>query len=496
MFLTALLVTTLLSAAPAPATPAEPDPLQGYPAWARALGERYLLGQTSVFILHGNVHDLQGVPEEGGRRSYPMLREFLARDLFGSRDLVLFYDPVEGIRAAQAQTAEDLQKALGEKLKGLTTLPQAPEQALPWLHDYLHRRAAAGRSVALILPDADAVVPAGELATLSAADRQAVVMVRNWATQAALVNADVSVVLVTGRLQDVASALTREPRVGVYELPRPSAQERLDFLRESLSDPALADLVRVPAQRLVELTEGALLRELDTMLALAFSNRTPVTEQSLAQLRSKPAAAPAAGAPAAPKAPAAGVSGKAALPRTLLRLGAPPTIDAAIRELQALRVDAAPEEKALIDRWIASLREHAVLEGKSESELFSITRRSSQLMVDTGRFALTDPETQFLTAHHLWTMGRTFRDTELEPELRAMTSQWIDQFLRAFPNAGKAHLMRALFLADVAPRSPEALQAARRCLELEPALEECARAVAFLEKLHRDRAPGGQASPP
>ncbi len=301
MLLTAVLITSLLSAAPAPASaPAQAsqqDSLKGYPAWARALGERYLLGQTAVFVLHGNVNDLQATPEEGGRHSYDMLRGFLARSLFGSRDLVLLYDPASGIVGTEEQTVADLKKALGEKLRGHTTMPRVPSQALPWLHDYLRRRLAAERSIALIITDADAVLPPGALARLSEADRQAVVTVRNWATQDAFVSADFSVVLVTERLQDIAATLTRAPHVGVYEVPRPSEQERLDLVRERLREPAVSAWVPLPAERIAQLTEGFLLRDVSAMLYHASRAQTPLTEESIAKHRTQ-VAAPAGPAPA------------------------------------------------------------------------------------------------------------------------------------------------------------------------------------------------------
>ena len=50
-----------VDAAPAvqKANPAEKLPAW-YPAWARELADLYFSGTTCLFILHGNVHDLNG----------------------------------------------------------------------------------------------------------------------------------------------------------------------------------------------------------------------------------------------------------------------------------------------------------------------------------------------------------------------------------------------------------------------------------------------------
>ena len=45
-----------------PARPAGPLP-DWYPAWATELADLYFSGTTSVFVLHGNVHDLVRLPD-------------------------------------------------------------------------------------------------------------------------------------------------------------------------------------------------------------------------------------------------------------------------------------------------------------------------------------------------------------------------------------------------------------------------------------------------
>src|SRR2546423_14440061 len=76
------------------------DPLTSFPAWARMLAERYYTKTISTFILHGAVRDLQPADDGKGGRRFVSLRNFLADELFGTRDLVVFYDRSGGIRLA------------------------------------------------------------------------------------------------------------------------------------------------------------------------------------------------------------------------------------------------------------------------------------------------------------------------------------------------------------------------------------------------------------
>ncbi|RPJ86464.1 MAG: hypothetical protein EHM18_06105, partial [Acidobacteria bacterium] len=73
-------------------------PQSGLPHWARELSEIYLSGGSSLFILHGNIHDLVPVPGASGRtETFLSLEDYLSFQLFGRRDSVIRYDRGSGI---------------------------------------------------------------------------------------------------------------------------------------------------------------------------------------------------------------------------------------------------------------------------------------------------------------------------------------------------------------------------------------------------------------
>ncbi|MGH9720643.1 MAG: AAA family ATPase, partial [Bryobacteraceae bacterium] len=86
-------------------------PLDSFPAWARLLSEKYYSGTISMFVLHGNVHDLVPLRTDTGAEFVPLSR-FLDTALFGQRDLVLHYDRGGGITFAKPEMQEDFRKAL------------------------------------------------------------------------------------------------------------------------------------------------------------------------------------------------------------------------------------------------------------------------------------------------------------------------------------------------------------------------------------------------
>src|SRR5262249_26126858 len=66
------------------------------PSWANELRRRYLRGESSQFVLHGNVHDL--ILHAGKLFS---LSEFLSQVLLEKKDTVLLYNVSTGVRFAK-----------------------------------------------------------------------------------------------------------------------------------------------------------------------------------------------------------------------------------------------------------------------------------------------------------------------------------------------------------------------------------------------------------
>src|SRR2546428_10361407 len=130
------------------------------------LAERYYTKTVSTFILHGAVRDLQPADDgKGGRRFVP-LRTFLSDELFGSRDLVVFYDRSSGIRLATPEMQKDFMAAVAgyDSLVGTEyakAVPKDPARALPLLASYARARIADRESGALVIGFAETVAPAG-----------------------------------------------------------------------------------------------------------------------------------------------------------------------------------------------------------------------------------------------------------------------------------------------------------------------------------------------
>lgn len=67
------------------------------PEWAKDIKRKYLSQNVSQFIVHGNITDYTRVVRSGESR-YMKLREFYNEEMFGNRDIVVYYDRAAGIR--------------------------------------------------------------------------------------------------------------------------------------------------------------------------------------------------------------------------------------------------------------------------------------------------------------------------------------------------------------------------------------------------------------
>ena len=73
------------------------------PAWADRLKGRYLAGEASMFMLHGNTRDLCRWEGEGETPEYLALVPFLVEMFSRSKDIVLTYNVSQGVQFPDKQ---------------------------------------------------------------------------------------------------------------------------------------------------------------------------------------------------------------------------------------------------------------------------------------------------------------------------------------------------------------------------------------------------------
>lgn len=258
-----------------PTSPTRP-PLRG---WALDFARRWNAEVSSVFVLHGNIHDVFAVPE-GAQSGYAPLKTFLSRRLFTGRDWLLFYDIGDGLTfgssAMQAEFFEWL--AVFDRVEGTDFHTAGPPRDFtrlaPLLRRFFLRDAERAHGVTLLIDYPEKIIPASEGGG-SVEERMALVTLLKWATSPEIRGRDIGVLLITESAQELHADLLRNPHVAQIRLDLPDEEDRAAFLAHEL-DAAQSDLT---APALVARTAGLNLLRIRQLLAEAVRNGRRVTSE-------------------------------------------------------------------------------------------------------------------------------------------------------------------------------------------------------------------------
>jgi transitional endoplasmic reticulum ATPase len=212
-----------------------PDQPRLLPSWAEDLRRRYLRGEASMFVLHGNVFD----SVVHGSRSLSLtdfLTDVLLKD---TRQTIAVYNLATGIRFARRQAG----------IAGVDEALLASEK--PKALDALERLLLGASKVAVILEYAEAIAPAGDATFQADADRAAVITLQRWSLMPEIDRDDDLVLIITENLVEISPKIVSNPKVGVVQIPMPDLEGRRAAAR--LADPRLTDK---DVDRYAEITAG------------------------------------------------------------------------------------------------------------------------------------------------------------------------------------------------------------------------------------------------
>ena len=262
--------------------------LDALPAWARELSEKYYSRSFAVFVLYGNVRDLVPLRTQEGATSFVSLEDFLSRALFGQRDLILHYDR-GGLSFGNSTTQADFRRALEgyDSFHGTNFsqggLPRNPDAVLNLLDNYLRLRIADGKKIGLVIDFAETIAPAGDVSSMSAEDRNSLVILKRWARNAAFLDADVTICLISENQIELNQGIVQHPGVASIAIPLPDDAERLEFIREQLKSRELPAGSEVSGESLAKLGAGLKRVQLQGLISHAVENKQPLTLKFLSQ---------------------------------------------------------------------------------------------------------------------------------------------------------------------------------------------------------------------
>lgn len=193
------------------------------PVWAEDLRRRYLRGEASMFVLHGNVYDVVL-----SNRKMMALTEFLTDVLLkDSKETIAVYNVATGVRFTKR--AKDL-----DAIDDLLFSTEKPR-----VFAALERLLIGTKKTAVIMEYAEAIAPAGDPNFQGEADRAAIVTLHRWSALPEIERGDNVVLLISENLTELAPKLISNPKVAVVEVPMPDLVTRREAAR--LADSRLTD---------------------------------------------------------------------------------------------------------------------------------------------------------------------------------------------------------------------------------------------------------------
>lgn len=195
------------------------------PKWAREVIGSYESGAAGCFVLHGNVNDRLLVPEGKGR-CLGSLQEFVMEALVPRFDVVLSYDPGQGLRVERGGEVFSQWPSMKDGMD----LPDAPLPALRVLTHYLkygkNLQAVGAESprVAVIIRQAHLICPALPNSHSHELNAMASIL-RGWAAEMRLQEHGQAAFLISENLNGLHPLVARSPRVSAVEVPLPVQEE-------------------------------------------------------------------------------------------------------------------------------------------------------------------------------------------------------------------------------------------------------------------------------
>ena len=180
------------------------------PEWADDLRRRYIRGEASIFVLHGNVFD---AVLSGNR--FLNLTEFLGNVLLKeSKETIAVYNVATGVRfLKRAKDVDNLDDLILQTEK-------------PRVLGALERMLIGESKAAVILEYSEVIAPSGDSNFQSEADRAAVVTLHRWSFLPEIERSDNVVILISENLTELAPKIVSNPKVAVVEIPMPDHETR------------------------------------------------------------------------------------------------------------------------------------------------------------------------------------------------------------------------------------------------------------------------------
>ncbi len=206
------------------------------PAWAETVRRKYRGGESTMFVLHGNVFD-HVLHDDGFLPLIDYVQQVLVAE---TKSQVISVDPSLGIVSSN-------------KAAGTAVTPESLALIEAELRDK--------NGVAVIFNYADVLLPQAAVHFMSPEDRACLITVHRWSLDPSIFAQNNIVLLLTESLTNLNSRLVANPRIAAVHVPLPGPDERAEAIRQVNKELTAAEVTR-----LAEHTSGLRLLQLTVLM--------------------------------------------------------------------------------------------------------------------------------------------------------------------------------------------------------------------------------------
>lgn len=252
------------------------------PHWADELRKRYLSGEASMFLIHGNVRDVQPWQEDTGEILWLDLRRFLEKFLGRTRDIVAYYDISQGLCFPDRSNEKRFQKAIdtARMLDGrdvMSEIPRSAGKAIGLIEELICNPL---QTSGVVIDFVETVAPNGDLSFMGTEDKANLVSLQRWSAAPAFLATDNLVILITEHLSDVSRRVVASPQLKTLQIPFPDEALRNKFLGSQ--DMKGVDM-EMPLNVLGQISAGLSLIQVRALLRGAFQTGEKITYHEVAR---------------------------------------------------------------------------------------------------------------------------------------------------------------------------------------------------------------------
>ncbi len=268
------------------------------PSWAQELSIKYCSKTSNMYIVHGNIRDFLPHKLHEGEFHFAKIQGYISEVLFGNRDIIAFYDRSSGVSFCKSSMERDYLERM-KLLNGDATtsehLSNDPLKALHYLEKYFYYNVPYNRRMVVIVDYSETIVPNAEIARYSEEDRYCLVTLNRWANDPIFTQGDVSVILLTENLADLAQKIIRSPSTVKVNIPIPDEQVRKSFLDFLERKGRLLLGPKLTTAEVAKVTSGLNLVNINQMAAESFQENKHIDLEYLRRKKKEIIEAEAAG---------------------------------------------------------------------------------------------------------------------------------------------------------------------------------------------------------